>query len=243
MMIFRLILGLVRSVLVFTLIILCVITATVRTAFLGFNLLHSLRIRSFYLRLMLLVMGVKIVKRGNAVRGNYIYIANHRTYLDPAVMLLDIDAMPVAKAEVSSWPIIGYGAKATGILYVKRESKESRTATRQAIKETLQQGDSILIFPEGTTNGLPKTIAFKIGTFAMAAENNFEIAPIMIDYNDEELYWLGADTFMPHFIKICSKWRSVAYVEYGEPISGTDPVQLLQKTKDWIDNRLAHLPR
>jgi 1-acyl-sn-glycerol-3-phosphate acyltransferase len=48
--------------------------------------------------------------------------------------------LPGIKAEVANWPIVGYGAKVTGVLFLKRESAESRKRTLNGIAEKLQEG-------------------------------------------------------------------------------------------------------
>ncbi|MFQ5446551.1 MAG: lysophospholipid acyltransferase family protein [Saprospiraceae bacterium] len=109
------------------LIFLCMTAGTVarlsvRPAFRGFDIEWALRIRQGWVRKVLRVLGVEVEMTGQPPEGPVVFIGNHRSYLDPVVALRDVMALPVAKAEVASWPLIGYGAKISGILYVKRES-------------------------------------------------------------------------------------------------------------------------
>ena len=75
-----------------------------------------------------------------ANEGGGLLVSNHRSYLDPVVLLRDILAVAVAKKEVQDWPIIGYGARISGAIFVDRSNKESRRETREAIGEAIRDG-------------------------------------------------------------------------------------------------------
>jgi len=209
-----------------------------RSLILGYNLNWSLKMRKSCLRNAIRLLGVNVISKNHPPQGTFMYIGNHRSYLDPIITLCHAMALPVAKAEVSKWPLIGYAAKVTGIVFVKRESRYSRKQTLDTMLEILQKGHSVLIYPEGTTHGKNKTIAFKKGAFRLAAENGFPIIPMMIDYLDENDYWVGNDTFIPHFLRSFAKWETTLVIKYGQPITGNDKEKLLQETQYWIDNTL-----
>jgi 1-acyl-sn-glycerol-3-phosphate acyltransferase len=196
----------------------------------------GLRIRHKFCVRSLRWLGVEIEQRGEVPKGGpYIFIGNHRSYLDPIVSLKDVPAMPVAKAEVSSWPLIGYGGKVTGIMYVKRESKSSRAAVMEAMRNSLQMGYSVLVYPEGTTHTDPQTMPFKGGAFNLAAKEGIPIVPMALDYLDLGDAWVGNDTFIPHFIHCFGKKKTFVKIRYGEPLAADDLNFLMDASKTWID--------
>ncbi len=196
----------------------------------------GLRIRRKFCIKSLRWLGVRIEQSGDIPQGGpYIFIGNHRSYLDPVVSLKDIPAMPVAKAEVSSWPLIGYGGKITGIMYVKRESKSSRAAVMEAMRVSLKGGYSVLVYPEGTTHTDPQTMPFKGGAFNLAAKEGIPIVPIALDYLDLNDAWVGDDTFIPHFIRCFGKKWTYVKIRYGQPIASDDINFLMEQSKLWID--------
>ncbi|MEZ4962349.1 MAG: lysophospholipid acyltransferase family protein [Saprospiraceae bacterium] len=202
----------------------------------------GLRIRRKFCRRSLKWLGVHVERTGEIPQGGpFLYIGNHRSYLDPIAALIDIDALPVAKAEVSSWPLIGYGGKITGIMYVKRESKSSRAATLEAMRKTLVSGHSVLVYPEGTTHTNPQTIPFKGGAFNLAAKESVPIVPIAIDYLDMGDAWVGNDTFVPHFIRCFGKKRTHIKIRYGQPVSSGDLNFLMETSKKWIDETMKDI--
>lgn len=206
--------------------------------FKGLNLDLGLKHRQQCCRTMVKVLNIDLTIKGNIHHGNYLFISNHRCYLDPIAQLTKIVALPVAKAEVEKLPVLGYGAKITGVHYVQRESLQSRKETRNGIAETIENGRSILIYPEGTTFRAPTMGEFKRGTFKMAAANNVQIIPIAIEYGDQGDAWIGPESMPIHFFRAFGKKRNKIAVHYGEPIWMEDGVALKETVFKWIDEEL-----
>ncbi len=212
----------------------------VQSALFGHDMRRALRVRKRWARTVLRHLGVRILREGPlpAPEGPALYVGNHRSYLDPIVVLHDVEALPVAKAEVASWPLIGFAARATGIMYVKRESKRSRFGTLMAIRQTLQEGHSVLLYPEGTTHLDPHTMPFRAGAFRVAAELGVPVVPVAIDYPDPANAWVGDATFLPHFLQAFAKKYLEVRIAYGPPLVHDDARQLVARTREWIDGRL-----
>lgn len=232
------ILAIIRLILMILSLTIFISIVLLRSLILGENIHFGLKSRRVLMRFVSWFLGLKINKSGKIPIGTYIYISNHRSWIDGLVLLSDLLVLPVGKMEVSRWPLIGYAAKISGVLFVKRESKDSRAATLDAVKKYIEKGFSILIFPEGTTHTDLKTMPFKKGGFGLAAEENFSIAPIALDYENKNDAWINDDTFIPHFLRTFKKWKTQTYINYGEPIHSNDTEILVQKTKEWIDQKL-----
>lgn len=209
--------------------------------FKGFTLELGLKHRQQCCQAMIKAIGIRLTTKGDFHKGNYLFISNHRCYLDPVAQLHDIVALPVAKAEVEKVPILGYGAKISGVHFVKRESLRSRKETRSNIAETIQNGKSILIYPEGTTVNTPRADEFKPGTFRMAAKNKVSIIPIAIEYGHLGDAWVTADSMALHFIKNFGKKNKRIDIHYGAPIWMEDGEELRNTVKNWIDTELLNI--
>ena len=183
-------------------------------------------------------LNIRIQASGTPQDGNFLFISNHRSYLDPIVTACFVSFLPVGKAEVSQWPLIGFGAKVTGVVFVKREDKNSRLDTRNAVREALKKGHPVLIYPEGTTTDEPKMRPFRGATFQIAAEEGIAVVPIAIEYAEKTDAWIGADTFIPHFLRCFGKWRTDVFIHFGTPISESDGEVLKTKTQTVIDAQL-----
>lgn len=227
-----------RGILLVIFLVIHISWVVIPAMFRGPNLQHALTIRQVWVKRILRMLGVVVDKHGEPPVGHHLFVGNHRTYIDPIVALMDVKALPVAKAEVADWPIIGYGARVTGIMYVKRESKSSRAATLDAMRKTLKMGFSVLVYPEGTTHILPTTMEFRTGAFNMAAKEGFSVVPMAIDYADLGDAWVGDDTFVPHFMRCFGKKRTYAKIRYGQPLQSNDINYLVNESKKWIDDNM-----
>ena len=203
----------------------------------------ALKARRRWIRFILPVLGIDLQVKGTIPIEAGIVVSNHLSYLDPIGVLADTLAWPVAKAEVSKWPLIGKLAKDTGILYVKRESKDSRTNTAKAIVDALKRGLIILNYPEGTTQPEPVTLPFKKGAFRIAAAEGFPIYPVAVLYSKKEAAWIADDTFLPHFMRTFRHKHLTMYQSYGPPMEGEDAEALLARAQNWIDAELQRLSR
>tara|TARA_R110001583_G_scaffold195545_1_gene375849 strand:+ start:2176 stop:2925 length:750 start_codon:yes stop_codon:yes gene_type:complete len=190
------------------------------------------------IRILHVILGSKITVYGKEPITSGLIISNHRSYFDPLVILKNILAYPIGKKEVESWPLIGNVCKTTGVIFVKREDKESRTETINEIRFVLENGFSILNTPEGTTHIEPTTIKFKPGAFVLAAQLGVPVIPIAVDYKRLDDAWIGDDTFVPHFLRCFGKWRTEIKVSYLEPIQSNNVEELIATTKMQIDDEL-----
>ena len=198
---------------------------------------RGFRYRRKFTQVAMRILGVKLTVHGQAHPLPALYVGNHRSLLDPIIQLHYLDTYIVAKAEVSRYPLIGRGAHETGVVFVKRESNKSRAASREAIKQLLQSGKSVLIYPEGTTSDVPTTQPFKIGSFEIATELNIPIIPVAIDYADHENYWHEIPMFR-FFMRKFSKKKIVASLSIGEQIEGENAEQIMEKAREWIGKEI-----
>lgn len=194
--------------------------------------------RRTIIRALHYILGSKITVYGSEAIDSGLVISNHRSYFDSIVILRNLLAYPIAKKEVGSWPIVGNVCKATGVILVNRENKESRKQTLNEATKILENGYSLLNTPEGTTHIEPTTIDFKPGAFVLAAQMGVPVIPIAIDYKNIQDAWIGNDTFIPHFLRCFGKWRTEIKVSYLEPVLSKDVDKLIAISKKRIDKEL-----
>lgn len=210
----------------------------------GIDMHRFLAIRQKWTRDYLLpALGVRIFSAGTPPDFPCILMSNHRSYLDPAILCSAVLGYPVSKAEVSKWPLLGTGAKLTGILFLKRESHRSRKYILDAIGAKVLEGYPVILFPEGTTHQLPHTSTLKRGAFQLAADQNFPIVPVALEYRSVEDYWIGDDTFVPHFFSRFGEKNMDVRIRYGTAISSDNAQELLDKTQQWMDQQILEMRR
>ena len=209
-----------------------------KSVFVGFNLDRGLRLRKEFTNILIPVLGIEIEVSGEIPSGGGLLVCNHRSYFDPFIIFKDILALPVGKAEVKKWPVIGAAAKLSGAIFVDRGSPESRKITRKNVAETIRNGYFVINYPEGTTHMNAQTIPFKKGMFEDAAKEKIKVYPIALEYQDEKLAFVENDTFLRHFFKTFGFSRTGIRVSYGREIISDNAEEILHVSKQWIDKEL-----
>jgi 1-acyl-sn-glycerol-3-phosphate acyltransferase len=199
---------------------------------------NALILRDFILKITTRILGIRSIVYGDLPTVQGLIIANHRSYFDPILIVSHLNAFPVGKKEVASWPLIGYLCKISGVVFVDRKCQDSRQKTCENIKEIINNGNSVINFPEGTTHVLPTTVAFNYGSFRTATQIEAAIIPVAIDYKVISDAFVNDDTFIPHFLKCFGKRTTEIKITYFAPLYSDDADFLLKKSKDMIDKEL-----
>lgn len=116
-----------------------------------------------------LLLGFRLRVRGKpalASEGPVLFICNHSSYLDIPVLGALIDACFVAKSEVARWPFIGSMSKLQNTVFIERRSSRAGVQ-RDVLRETLEAGKSLILFPEGTSSDGMRTLPFKSSLFSI----------------------------------------------------------------------------
>ena len=205
----------------------------------GHNIRRAMRVRRRWARRLLPAVGIEIETQGEIPDYPCLLVGNHRSYLDPIILLRDVDAYPVAKAELAGWPVIGKGARMAGILYLQRENSASRSDILRLIGRRIEAGFQVMIFPEGTTSGLPGTLPFRKGAFQLAARSGFPVVPVALCFADKADFWIEKETFLGHAGRRFREKTIRVKVFYGPPMHGADADALLEGARGWIEERLA----
>lgn len=190
---------------------------------------------------LLFIIQIKVEEVGEAPTSPGIIMSNHRSYVDIALTPAKVPFVIVAKSSVRSWPLVGLGGDAIRTIWVNRENKDSRSETRASMRDRLEKGGSVLIFPEGTTSKGPSILDLKPGMFHVCAEGNFPIHPMAIEYEDQDIAWVGNDLFIPHFIRHFGQAKVRVKVKYGPVLAGKDGEVLRAQTHDWLHTNLMDL--
>jgi 1-acyl-sn-glycerol-3-phosphate acyltransferase len=227
--------------LIFTLIALVAMVLLFVGGLFRFPKSYSFGVFDLSVRLIRFFLSIRVKYHGTVPTSQGIIMCNHRSYIDVVLIPSRVPYVVVAKKQVRSWPVIGWVAVALKVIFVDRDSVQSRRATRASIRERLQEGLSVLIFPEGTTHIGPDVLPFKPGMFNTCAESGFPITPVALEYADLDMAWIGSDTFLPHFMRTF-RHRSVRVaVSFGEPFTGTDAIELREKTQTWVADEVLRL--
>jgi lyso-ornithine lipid O-acyltransferase len=125
------------------------------------------------------VLGFKLSVEGKPTDASpALYISNHTSYLDIEILGATIEGSFVSKAEVARWPLFGWLAKLQRSVFIDRQ-KSAAAGHRNAIIKRLDQGDRLILFPEGTSSDGNHVMPFKSSLFG-AAEYRHDGVPITV---------------------------------------------------------------
>ena len=190
---------------------------------------------------ILWVCGVKVNKNATPTDSHFILMPSHRSYLDIFIVAAYTSTGFVAKAELKNWPFLKSGAKITNTIFVSRSELQSLLVTMNKIKESINNGIPVVLFPEGTSYKGPLTKPFKNGSFKIAADAGIPVIPMAIHYKDINDAWVDDDTFLGHFFRQMSKPVTHVSIRYGKPLTHADYKALQTETRKQIHAMLEEI--
>ncbi len=124
------------------------------------------------------VTGAARVPAGRAV----VFCSNHESNVDPPVLFRALHPRlhVLFKAELKKLPIFGKVMLAGGFVAVERDRREASMASIEVAAASIREGNSFLIFPEGTRSRTSELLPFKKGGFIMAIRAQAPIVPVAI---------------------------------------------------------------
>ncbi len=185
------------------------------------------------------IMNIKVEVKGQQEKeAPVLFVSSHSSYLDIPVLGTLIKASFVSKKEIESWPVIGFLAKLQNTVFIKRERKHAGTHSNSLV-ERIQEGDSLIVFPEGTSSHGNRVLPFKSSLFSIAdqkvkiagnKEKFLKVQPVsvsfvklheqVVSYRDRQYYsWVGDEYFFPHLIQFLKLGKKKILVEFHPAVS------------------------
>jgi len=178
-------------------------------------------------------------------------VANHIGTPDIFVLGACFPAFFVSKAEIADWPLFNKLARLGDTIFAERSKRHQVKEIIAQMRDRLQEGCSVILFPEGKATDGSFVLDFKPSTFEAAVQTKSDVVPITIIYRDgaqPSIACWHEVTFSQHVIRLLKNPRLDVTVFVHEPIKGeTDRRALAQKSlriiRDTHRRKITEKPR
>jgi 1-acyl-sn-glycerol-3-phosphate acyltransferase len=189
-----------------------------------------------YHRVVAALFGIHIRKIGQPVTGEgVLMVANHTSWADIIIFSAVAPLSFVSKAEVAAWPFFGTLARLQRTVFVERTRRSSAGESRDEIRERLLAGDTLLLFPEGTSHDGNTVLPFKSALLGAAEARlangaHVKVQPVSVAFtglhglpmgreNRPLFAWYGDMEMMPHLWEALLAGPLDVVVQFHEPLS------------------------
>jgi 1-acyl-sn-glycerol-3-phosphate acyltransferase len=165
-----------------------------------------------YHRLVCRLLGIRLEVKGTPPEeGPLLIVSNHVSWIDIVVLSAVTPLSFVAKREVASWPFFGTLARLQRTVFVDRDRRHATGNSRDEMRERLQTGDILVLFPEGTSSDGRRVLPFKSSFFGAADTEGVLVQPVSLAYRGHRnlpmnrrlmpaYAWYGDMDLAPHLL-------------------------------------------
>lgn len=172
---------------------------------------------------LLRIFGLRSVRVGQPLADPVLFVANHTSWVDIELLHSQRAACFVAKAEIASWPLVGWLAASGGTIFHRRGSNHSLATVMQVMVDRLRGQRSVAVFPEGGTghNGVLRVFHARIFQAALDAE--VAVQPVALRFARDGRRVIDAgfregENFMQNFLRLLGEAPLDAEVHFLEPV-------------------------
>ncbi len=163
---------------------------------------------------------------------NFLVVSNHLSYLDILILASKLPSCYVTSLEVKRTPFLGQLTQLAGCLYVDRNTRQNLSQEVSELREALNSGFNVTIFPEATSTNGEEVLRFRRPLFEASIATGKPILPVTINYktinskevsfqNRDYLCWYGDMEFFGHFITLLTQKNITVEVVLAEPFLPT----------------------
>ena len=192
---------------------------------------------------MCLALDIRVKTFGQALEGSpTLFASNHVSYLDIIILGHVIKGCFIAKRDMIDWPVLGYLSTLQRTIFVDREKRTEVQSQRQEMQDRIKGGDSLILFPEGTTSNGGLVLPFKSSLFGVTENyihpitdeegrpSELMVQPVSVVYrrincmptnrsNRPYVAWYGDMDIGPHFKDFLDLQNIEVEVHFHDPVS------------------------
>lgn len=177
------------------------------------------------------ISGMKIEVIGKTPKPPFFLVSNHLSYVDVAALRAVVPTVFVAKREIINWPVAGPIVRDMGVVFIDRANRRDIPRAGKEIIERLDQGEGVVVFPEGTSTKGEEVLPFNSSFFEFAAKAGLPVSYVSVSYTtpdgempaSDAVCWWEDISFVAHMFRLFTVPKYTAILTFGtEPILNVD---------------------
>jgi 1-acyl-sn-glycerol-3-phosphate acyltransferase len=156
------------------------------------------------------LMGGRIEIVGSPPRGPCLFVSNHLGYLDVILLTALLDPVCVAKHDIAGWPVLGKLSHLFDTIFIDRKHKRDLPRVISEMTAAIDQGRTVVFFPEGTSTPGATVLPFKSSLFEAGVKSSVDVYYATLSYSvtaevpapQLSVCWWGDMPFASHFYRL-----------------------------------------
>ena len=197
-------------------------------------------------RLFARILGMKIEIIGTPPRPPFFLVSNHLSYTDIPAFRAVVDGVFVAKADIRNWFMAGRIVDDMGAIFINRQNRRDIPRAGEQIIERLDNGEGVIVFPEGTSTKGEEVLPFNSSFLEFAAKKDLPVSYASISYKtpvnepdaSDAVCWWQDISFVEHLWRLFQVKEYTAVINFGEePIQNHNRKELAHELREKVKEK------
>ncbi len=167
---------------------------------------------------------MKVEVIGSPPAPPFFLVCNHLSYTDVPALCAVVEGVFVAKGEIESWFLAGKICRDMGTIFINRSNRRDIPRAGAEIIKRLEQGEGVIVFPEGTSTKGETVLSFNSSFLEFAAQKDLPVSYASITYTtpadapkvSETVSWWDEKTFAEHLWYLFQARQYTAIINFGD---------------------------
>ncbi len=197
-------------------------------------------------QLFVKISGMKIEIIGTPPKPPFFLVSNHLGYVDIPALRAVTEGVFVAKSELDSWFVAGKIIRDMGMIFINRKNRRDIPRAGREIIKRLDEGEGVIIFPEGTSTKGEEVLPFNSSFLEFAAHTDLPVSYCSISYKtpfgeipaSEAVCWWDDTVFINHIFRLFSVKEFIAIINFGDaPVANPNRKKLANELREKVQEK------